>query len=218
MPAESSKHLALSQLPLPARTGPNGRHGSLAISCPPPFPQMSGPVDLLSTPTQGAKVHAVRQSYDMDHGGPDQQRVSPTTAKHHHGQAPPRPGAHEWFAIQDHQPLPSRHRVDYPYRDATPRWTNQSCTNHFHFSHPARRRHSTLRNSTSSSQGDLLARAQHRSISACVLFLACVGSTRSPQIGERGPPTPFFLRQSCSGPSWRSLAGGPAKPLRSSCF
>lgn len=53
---------------------------------------------------------------------------------------------------------------------------------------------------------------------ACVLFLACVGSTRSPQIGERGPPTPFFLRQSCSGPSWRSLAGGPAKPLRSSCF
>lgn len=63
MSAESCKHLALSQLPLPSRTGPNGRHGSLAISCPPPFPQMSGPVDLLSTPTQGAKVHAVQQSW-----------------------------------------------------------------------------------------------------------------------------------------------------------
>lgn len=54
---------------------------------------------------------------------------------------------------------------------------------------------------------------QHRSIAACVLSIPRMRWQQpSPQIGERGAPTPFFLRQSCSGPSWRS----PRQPRQAS--
>lgn len=105
---------------------------------------------------------------------------------------------------------PARLSMETCLRDATPRWTTHSGTHHFHFPHPARRRHSTLRTSTSLPPGDLFAREQHRRISACVLFLAMRWQNRPPQIGERGrldavfPPPIVF---------WTLLAVSSTNPL-----
>lgn len=141
----------------------------------------------------------------MDHGGPDQQRVlssgtlSPTTAK-----------AHKWSATQDHQPLPSTHRLDYPWRPA--------CEMQPLAGHPIPAQ--TIFTSPIRHAGDILlfaiplrscqgAAPQHRSLR---LLPRMRWQQPCPQTGERGAPTPFFLRQSCSGPSWRS----PRRPRQAS--
>lgn len=137
----------------------------------------------------------------MDHGGPDQQLA--------HHKSPPRPRAHKWFAIQLHQPLPSRTgsiihgdlfarcnpSLDNPFRH-TPFSLLPSGTpatfysSKFHFAPPK----ATFR------QGAAPAASQPASYSS-----PCVGSTHLLKSGSGAALTPFFLRQSCSGPSWRSL-------------